>query len=406
MSFTIPEQYRHVGSLLKALEALRNWRALVLMALTLVAAAATFMLLSLTHSAALVALGSLLSLLIYFYGASAVGIMLMQQAQNGESLSIGEAVTHSFAISHRLVGVALLAFLVYLGLALAAALLYLVCKIPGLGPLLYFFVLPLTILLFGLAYAALGFVVMPLAGPAVWNGEKVFDTVSILYAVIRQRLPLTIVLMVFLGILAMITVFVLGLVFWSGILVSTLLSTSILHTGGSLFGHLPMPGMTGGGYGGFSGGDFGSMGDAGGYGGGGSSGLMLAGMGGTGMLFAAMMALPGLVLLQGYCQIFLIVTDGLDVSAEKAVLRAKMDRVKKAAEEAKHRAEETRRKMEGQRQNAAAERQAQAAPPSATDTEPAPAANEAPAVASTCPACGKEVGPDDTFCGHCGHKLK
>ena len=405
MGFAMPEQYRHLGSLLNALEALRNWRALVLLALTLVLGVAVFMLLGLANSPGLVALGALLAFVVYLYGAGAVGIMLMHQAQSGEPMSIVDSVMRSLAISHRLILIALLVFAIFLGLILAVALLFLVCKIPVLGTLLYFVASPLSILVLGLAYAALVFVFIPLAGPAIWSGEKVFDTVSTLYAVIRQRLALAVVLLVFLGILVLITALVLGMIFWSGTLVSTALSVSILHTGGGLFSHLPMPGMMGGGgfsgygpdsaYGGGYGGGFGAA--PGAAGGGAGSGLIAAGLGGAGLLFAAMMALPGLVSLQGYCQIYLIVTDGLDVSAEKEALRQRLDQARNVAEEAKRRAEDARRKMEEQRQKGSAERPAAATP----------ASSGAPATEHLrCPACNGEISADDAFCGHCGHKLK
>ena len=401
MGFAMPEQYRHLGSLLNALEALRNWRALVLLALTLVLGVDVFMLLGLANSPGLAALGALLAFVVYLYGAGAVGIMLMHQAQSGEPMSIVDSAMRSLAISHRLILIALLVFAIFLGLILAVALLFLVCKIPVLGALLYFVASPLSILVLGLAYAALVFVFIPLAGPAIWSGEKVFDTVSTLYAVIRQRLALAVVLLVFLGILVLITALVLGMIFWSGTLVSTALSVSILHTGGGLFSHLPMSGMMGGGgfggygpdsaYGGVYGGGFGAApGAAGG-------GLIAAGLGGAGLLFAAMMALPGLVSLQGYCQIYLIVTDGLDVSAEKEALRQRLDQARSVAEEAKRRAEDARRKMEEQRQKGGAERQAAATPASSG----APAAEHL-----RCPACDGEISADDAFCGHCGHKLK
>jgi hypothetical protein len=389
MNVAIPDQYRHVGSLLNALEAVRNFRALLLMALTLIAAVGAFMLFKSMHAGWAMLAGLLLALAILFYGMSAVGTMLMHKAQTGEAISIVEAIVRSLAISHRLIAVGLLALLVFLGLMLVVALLFVVCKLPGLGPLLYFFALPFSILLLGLTYAAFLFVVVPMAGPAVWRGEKVFDILSQLFAIIRQRLSMTVVLLVFLGILVFVTAIILAVIFWSGLLFSGGLSLSVLKS--SLSGGLA--GMFGpmlGGFGGMGGGydQYGGMGGM--SGGGDGSGLVMAGLAGAGILFAAMLAPPALVLLQGYCQIYLIVTDGLDVSAEKAVLRERMEQAKRAAEEAKRRAEEAKRKMDEQRARAA----------TAPTTQPLAAA------ATECPACGGSITPDDVFCGSCGHKLK
>ncbi len=299
----------------------------------------------------------------------------------------------SFAISHRLIAVALLAMVVFLGFLLVAALLFVVCKIPGVGPVLYFFALPVAVLGLGITYAAFLFVVMPLAGPSVWGGEKVLDVVSNLYAIIRQRLPLTVTLMVFLGILVGISAVILAIIFWSGLMFSGVLSASILNTGPgnglfSLIGSIvqsSMGGMT------YSGGAYESSGMGSG------SGLVIAGMAGTGLLFAALMAFPGLVLFQGYCQIYLIVTDGLDVSAEKEVLRQGMEQARKAAEEAKRRTEEARLRMEEQRKKTATARETSV-----------PAAAKAPGAqpSARCPACSGAITAGDIFCGSCGHKLK
>jgi hypothetical protein len=258
---------------------------------------------------------------------------------------------------------------------------------------LYFVVSPISILTFGLSFAALGFVFLPLAGPAVWTGEGVFDTLSILFAVIRQRLALAMILLVFLGILVMITAFLLGSIFWSGTFASASMGLGILHIGSGLSGFLPMlmGGMGGMGMGGDFGGEgFGAAAQAG-------SSLLSAGMFGAGLLAAAMLALPGLVLLQGYCQIFLIVTGGLDVSAEKEVLRQRMEQARRAADEAKRRAEEARRKVDEQRQKMSAQREAAATPVAS----PEPRAEAIP-----CPACHAPIGDDDAFCGNCGHKLE
>lgn len=402
MNQVLPEQYRQVGALFSALEAIRNIRAVILLALTFVAAVGVFLLLSSTHNNTITLLGMLLAAATMFYGTSAVGIMLMHKAQSGEDLSIGDAVMRSLAISHRLLAVALLAFLVFLGFLLVAAILFFVCKIPGIGPLFYFFALPISILALGVTYAAFLFVVMPLAGPSVWSGEKVLDVVSNLYAIVRQRLPLTVVLMVFLGILVGISAVILAIIFWSGLLFSGGLSVSILHTGlgNGLFGLLSsaMQGGIGGmmepgSMDGMNGGMHGMSGSGDG------SGLAMAGMAGAGLLFAAMMAFPGLVLFQGYCQIYLTVTDGLDISAEKETLRQGMEQARKAAEEAKRKAEEARLRMEEQRKKVASARETTAAATAAAKTSGTQASVR-------CPTCGGAITAGDDFCGSCGHKLK
>src|SRR3990172_2452393 len=102
MALAIPDQFRHVGSLLNALDAVRNWRALALLALTLVASVGVFFLLNSLHMGWTTLLALLLALAVSFYGVGAVGIMLMHKAQTGEALSIGDAVMRSLAISHRL----------------------------------------------------------------------------------------------------------------------------------------------------------------------------------------------------------------------------------------------------------------------------------------------------------------
>ena len=124
------------GSLLDSIDAVRNWRAVVLLLGTLVLAALVAALGgSLVQVSQLVTLlFTLLALAVAFYGANAAGMMMMDEASGHPSRPIGAAVMSSLATSHRLVLLLLVVAAIYLVGMLAFAALLFVCKVPGIGP--------------------------------------------------------------------------------------------------------------------------------------------------------------------------------------------------------------------------------------------------------------------------------
>lgn len=384
------------GSLLDSIDAVRNWRAVVLLLATLVLAALVG---ALGGSLAQVSqifplLFSLLAIAVAFYGANAAGMMMMDEANGHPSRPMAAAIMSSLATSHRLVLVLLIIGVIYLLGVLALAALLFVCKTPGIGPLLYAVVFPVGVVVSGIAIFAVPTVIIPLSAPAIWTGASTMSGVSQLMAVARKRLLLVLILMLAVGLVAGAVGGLIGVILFSGTSFTGLLSAGIL---GSDIGGLSD--MTSGLMGGLIGGG-GMGGGFGGGPGGGAEGYGTAAIVGGGIVYAAAFTLPGLVYLRGASSVYLRAIDGLDLVAEQEALRGKVAAAQAKAREMHAQAQATAQQYAQRSQTAAAA--ASAASPSGAGTAPmaVPLAS-----ASACPACGTAIVPGDTFCGSCGHKL-
>src|SRR5450631_2573830 len=91
-------------SLLAATNAFKNFRAILLLGMTLIAmilVAAVFGFLSAKTGSPLIGfLGGLLAFVVVFYGANGVGILLMQEAQGETPHGMMDAVLLSLSTSH------------------------------------------------------------------------------------------------------------------------------------------------------------------------------------------------------------------------------------------------------------------------------------------------------------------
>ncbi len=365
-----------VGSLIEATDAIKNFRAIALLALTFIGAVLVggvlTMLAGSMSSVLLAFLGGLMAFLVMFYGSNAVGILLMRDVQGQPGMSLADAVLVSLYTSHRLIAVVFLEFLIVLAAMIAIAIILFVCKIPVLGPVLYTLVFPLSAIVLGVLVFALFYVMLPLAGPAAWSGASVFQIIARLNQIVRTKLVSVILLEV---LLFLITTFVALLIFG-------VLGTGVSLTSGMSAGILSMGEM-----------NMYALASGLGRGGSGSGYIIAAGLGG-GLLMAAAAVVPGLIFTKGVCIIYLDATRNVDFSASEASLNDGLATVKKKAEEARERARAL----------------AEQAAASATAPAAAPAAPSAPAAAPAdslhCPSCKAPVASDDAFCGECAHKLK
>jgi hypothetical protein len=355
------------STILGALEAIRNVHAGILVALVFITTALVFALFSylaaIGGGVAVAALGGLLVFLISVYGSSAVGYMLMNDAKGAAPLSIVEALLLSLRTTHRWLAVMILALLVFVLFALVLLLILFVCKIPFVGPVLYAVVLPVATLATAAFIAALYFVVMPLSFPAVWAGDTALQAVAKLWAIVRQRLVQVVVLVLLLALLCLVIGGVISLFTLGALGIVGGLSAVLLPTGGGI-GGLMSGMMMGGGREG--------------------AGYLTAGVIGSAIVFAIVAIAPFLVLLRGYCLIYLEVIQGIDFSAAEAQLKSGMDNLQRQAREAQERARE---KM-----------QAPAPPPAAPAPGPQP---EAQTAAPSAPAAGA-VGSAAGKCPQCG----
>lgn len=383
-----------LDSLLGAASAFKNLRAIALMALTFFAAVLVSVVFGFlaraAGSAAVAFLGGLVAFAVVFYGANGVGIMMMREAQGQAAPGIADAVLQSLFSSHRLIAVAILEGLIVLAAVIVVAVLLFVCKIPALGPLLFAVVYPLSAVVLGMLVFALFYIMLPLAGPAVWTGSSTFQVIARLNMLARSRLIAVITQQV---ILFFIVAFIAGIIFsvvMIGFMMATGLSASIIGSDSAM-------GLRG----------FGGM--LGGFGMGGS-GHMAAGMIGGSLLMSVAAVIPALIATKGVCIVYLNVTRGLDFSQAEAELQSGMEAVKKKAEEARERAREMAEQARANQAAASSGPAAAATPvaPAAVSTSTAPAAAGAPSLAqsaSSCPKCHAVVTADDKFCGECGHRL-
>ena len=410
LSEQITQQARNSGSLLDNIDAVRNWRAVLLLLATLMLATLVLVAGAAVVGGALAqvndiegrmrlagiwgSLVSLLALAVAFYGLNAVGMMMMDEAQGYPSRPIGAAVMSSLATSHRLILVLLIVGAIYLVAWLAFAAVLSVCKIPGVGPLLYAFVFPVGVVVSGMAIVAVPTVIFPLSAPAIWGGADTMACVSQLLAIARKRLLLVLIMMMAVGLIAVVVGALISVVLSSGTLFTGLQSAAVL--GGNEFGGSSgmASGFTGlvlllGGM--IAGADVAS----------GLSGYPAAAMAGGGMLYAAALTLPGLVYLRGASSVYLRAIDGLDLSAERAALNERLAAAKAKAREMQAQAQATA-------QQYAQRAQAPAPGVPAASAAVAPVAAVAavtPVSVAGCPACGTAIVPGDMFCASCGRRL-
>lgn len=402
-------------SLISATEAFKNLRALALLGLSVLASVLCAVLFGWLGSRAgfwLAGLGSLLAFVMFFYGVNAVGIMLMNEAQGQRELGMSDALLLSLYSSHRLIGVAILQFLIVIAAVAAVALILVVCKIPYLGTFLFTFVYPITAIFLGVLVFSLFYVMFPLAGPAVWSGATVFQVIARLQVIATKKLVSVILSQLLLFVIVGFASTVIFMVLGVGLALTTSVSMPIVGgDGGAMQMSMLAMRMMGGG-----------MGDYGyGYGVGdgmGGAGHMIAGGIGGGLLFAAAAVIPLLMLTKGFCLIYLNTTADLDFSKAEGQLEEKMRKAREAAEETRRRMEE--RAAELKKNNGPVPAGAGSAGTVTASTMSAPAdvpASLAPAGAPVvtapaaaaapraCVSCHAPLEEGAAFCGECGKKV-
>lgn len=382
--------------LLRAAEGLSQWRPLVAgfvtLVLTVLVAALGGFLASKVGSGAAAAVITLImglgAFVVLSAGVSAVGVMLMDRAKSIPVRSIMDAFIFGLICLPKFIGFALLLGLVWLAIALVAAVVYFLCKIPGIGPVLLLVAHPVMVVLWGLVSVAVGWVVFPLMAPAIWEGRSLKEALSIAYAAARERLFTVVATLVMLYLVVALVAGVLASGLLSGYSVMTAIAAGILGTDVAS--------------------GFGSM-DAmmSGYGMNSGGGYMYAGIMASGLIFAVAAALLMQVLIMGVNLVYLATTDGLDIASSQAALDKQLSQMKQKAQEAQERARQAAERARQAAQNAAHSSVSPTAQAeTSTVTEPAPATvNPAPA-ATACPDCKAAVTADDLFCGECGYRLK
>jgi hypothetical protein len=300
-------------------------------------------------------------------GVSATGIMLLDKARGAQPRSNSDALMFGLIclLKFWLVGLGL--FVAGVAIMFVPTLIYFICKIPGIGPLLLFFAHPILVLCAG-ALIFFASIFLTLIVPALWDGDTISQAAAKTMAILKERAVATVLYLLVMGVVTAIILSILGAIILPGYLSMTGLATGVIGSrlagGLALVTNLPFALMT------LSSGE---------------GGHMVALALGTLMLLALCVAAALQVQLMGINLVYLGVSEGVDSSGAENMLKRQFDQAKAKADEAKQRAV------------AAAERARQAAQ-QARASQPPPAMR--------CPNCNASCTPDNLFCENCGHKLK
>lgn len=380
-SSSMKNQIGRASSLLDALDAVSKWQPFVILSVTFLASlliaalfgavAAAFANTSGVLAAVTGFVGFIATISVSIIGFNATGIWLSDEVWGRSQRSIMDAVMAAVFTSHRLLAVLALEFVFFLVFMLALALVFFICKIPGLGPLLYAVAMPVGVIASGIVLFALLYIAIPLAAPAIWNGTPIMRTMVMLQSVARNRMLKAIVMMVLLGLLTFMVIGFVSAVLVFGSMVVAALSAAVLGVSSFGMGNITQL---------FSGRGFGM------------DGYTYAVGFGVACLFL-IGSIPGvLIALRGFSIIYREVSDNLNFEEDERNLSERMAVMKARAEAARQQA------------LTAHAPQAPKEPSQPAVAERAPHANAAPT--PTCNRCHAPVTPDELFCGECGNKLK
>jgi hypothetical protein len=285
---------------LSSVDAVRNLRALYVLLLTFsVAGLLTAMAEGALARGAMQAgaLEAAAALFAAFYGGNAAGILVMDDARGAPVRDIADALRSSLFSAHRLILALVLMLAGYASFGAALFGLLWLCRTsvtgPVIGPMLFGAVVPLGVVGVGVALLSLVAVVVPLAAPAVWSGERVLPAVRQLFLWVRQRL-LTVALLM--SAVSLVTAAVGALVTFAVMMGGRVVAVlGVTVVGVDVPAQQLMAGLFG--YG------LRSLGAAGAPAG--STGHAAAALVGGGVVFALALVLPGLVYLRGTCAVYL-----------------------------------------------------------------------------------------------------
>lgn len=319
------------------------------------------------------AIGAVLFFLFFFTGIHSAGVLLMDQARGVPLRSVTDALVYALMCVPRtivlVIGLVLAALAVYVVLAV----LFFLCKIPGLGYLLFAVVFPVAVVAAGLTGTAL-LLGLQMALASIWDGASITRALAQTVAILRSRLVETVILLAVVAVLAGIVSALVFSVLLFGFWPAVGMAAAIVGVGE--FGDLTsmLPGlMSGGGY-------------------------ALAGAIGGGVLWALALTLVFQVGLLGVNLVYLRVSEGLDASATQAAMLSHLEGARRKAAEVGHKAKEAAERARAQAEEAVAQRR--------TAQTQAPVPDAAQTMVTSCPKCSTAITPDDLFCASCGHKLK
>jgi hypothetical protein len=238
-----------------------------------------------------------LALAVAFFGVNTTGLLLMDQARGLPVRDPQDALAEALRSAHRVL-LTLLACLALAaaGVAALAGLLW-ATRWPWVGAPLMALVLPVGVLLLGSLAFIIVVLVGPLAGPAVWAGQRSSGVLAFLRRRLRHGLPETALLMSAVYLLVALTTAAVSFVVVTG--GKLLAGLAILGAGIELPARQLLAGVAGLGPRGFSASGVALEG----------GNLGLAALIGGGVVFALALVLPTLVWLRGCCAVYLALMD-------------------------------------------------------------------------------------------------
>jgi hypothetical protein len=307
----LSQQVNEAGSMIRAVDAVTDFKAL---RVELAAAAAGVLVLAVfaaiaasTGAVSAFAFGYLLFLLCVGTGFNAAGVVLMDETAGAPPRPFVDALLAGvFALLKAIVVFVLAGVAVLLVIAAVAVLLW-ICRIPGIGPILFFFVFPASALVLGIAFVALAFVLAPVALPALWSGQGIMAALARVAIAVRKRLVAVLVRGLVLALLLMLASMLLWFAVVSGLVTTGAMAVGILRTSFDPAALMTMGRAMGGG------------------------GHALAGLLGALLLLVAAGAALSQILKKGWCLIYMQVVRDLDVSAVEAEMQQRLAQVREQA---------------------------------------------------------------------------
>ena len=180
-----------LNAVLRSIESVRNGPALYLL---LVVFAVSGLLLSMARAALAREAGLAAALwggaafFSIFYGSSAAGLVLMDEACGRRPREPGQALRDALATAHRLLLVVLVVVLAAAVLVAACAGLLWLGRLPGLGQTLLGAAVAVVVPVLGLLALVMVTLVGPIAAPAVWFGLGVGAVLRLIVHQVRRRL--------------------------------------------------------------------------------------------------------------------------------------------------------------------------------------------------------------------------
>lgn len=370
----LSKQLNQSRSLMEITDLVRNRRAFLTLFITLIGTVVIFAIFAIIASsmpnkfgAVFFAIGLILSITFFTIGVSGSGFLLTDLIYNKPQRSIADAFIVGFLTIPRILGIQLAIAALALLALLAMCILLFIAKIPAVGPFLYFFVYPVCILISAVTVVSLTYLTV-LSGPAIWSGQGVLRTISILFSIFRTKIFAVILQQLLLGLIVFVVVSVLFSIISASVGFTSLLSvpilsirdTDLLNSVGRVLSGSSLR-----------------------Y----SNGYMIAAGLDLALIGAAAFTLPVLMFIAGNCIIFKNACEGLNTESFDKKIESGLKSIKEKANAAKEKINEAKTSL-----------------PINPPIEFSKSVSESKE--ASCNVCDEPVGPDDAFCGSCGNKIK